>query len=104
MDRSDIERLTSLEEKIKGQGKALELQAREYERRLETLNHAYRQAQDDRSKYVSIERFTGFIEKMEIWQHHVDKELARSAGKNSATLQVITLLIAVAAVVVAFVV
>jgi uncharacterized coiled-coil protein SlyX len=41
MEREDIERIRGLEEKITSQEKALELQAREYERRLDHLNFAH---------------------------------------------------------------
>jgi hypothetical protein len=36
---------------------ALELQAKEYERRLETLNHAHEQAQETAHTYLTIDKY-----------------------------------------------
>lgn len=46
-----------IETRLEGMDKALALQAREYERRLETLNHAHRQAEEALARTVQQDVF-----------------------------------------------
>jgi len=52
---SDETRLAVLEERLRGMDRALELQAREYDRRLHELNHAHEQAVEVQHTYVTEE-------------------------------------------------
>lgn len=54
-------RIVRLEEKLAAADKAKELQAREYERRLQDLNHAHRQAMERNATFVSREIYDGGI-------------------------------------------
>lgn len=57
---------------------ALVLQAREYERRLDDLNHAHAQARADTARFVSVEKFDAVCERMdkvEKWQASLDGRL-----------------------------
>ena len=48
-------RLAVLEERLRGMDRALELQAKEYDRRLHELNHAHEQAVEVQHTYVTEE-------------------------------------------------
>lgn len=48
-------------ERFKSYERALKLQAREYERRLEALNHEADRIKASQDKSISVERFDGFV-------------------------------------------
>jgi len=80
-----------LEERDKTQierERALALQAREYERRLDDLNHAHDQAVTDRSSFVSVGAYNSGNHELEAWKRTVDIVLARSAERTSVTLAI----------------
>ncbi len=51
---------------------ARDLQAKEYERRLQDLNHAHEQQEKRNSEYVARESFEVYIATMEKWRREVD--------------------------------
>lgn len=98
------ERLTRLEEKHSASLYALELQAKEYERRLEVLNHAHSKHESLVATFTSVEKFTGHVASMEDWKEVVNQRMAELKGERSGKsdlwyviLQVITLGIAMIA-------
>lgn len=65
-----------LEERIRNLDKALELQAREYSRRLEELNHSHQQQVDRNAMYVSRESW-------ELSNKELNKALEIRAQENA---------------------
>lgn len=79
--------------------KALHIQALEYERRLEILNHAHEDAQRKESLFVSREAFDqAFLRLQTLEQHraNMDGRLAATAGVLFGTSVLINLAITVA--------
>jgi rubrerythrin len=103
--RDAIERLIRLEEKHEGSLKALALQAAEYERRLDQLNHAHAKAELDRGRFVTVELNDAYKEKVDARFDYITKQLSelhgRAEGKSSTRhliFEIVTLLIAAVAV------
>jgi hypothetical protein len=67
-----------IEERLAGMGQALELQAAEYERRLDVLNHAHEEAREVAKTTVTQERFDQYVvteaEKREFALTRVDEK------------------------------
>jgi hypothetical protein len=59
---------------------ALDLQAREYERRLDTLNHAHEDARRAQADTVPREMFEAFKAENQKWQTTVTEALAEARG------------------------
>lgn len=100
-----IERLIRLEEKHEGALKALALQAAEYERRLDQLNHAHAKAESDRGRFVTVELNDAYKEKVDGRFDYITKQLAEIDGNAKGTsstrhlvFEIVTLLIAAVAV------
>lgn len=75
-------RLTRLEEWYTGLSRALELQAAEYARRLEELNHeAKRMAERDRL-FIPRETFDVFEKELLGWRYTVNQALSTTSGRN----------------------
>ena len=60
--------------------KALQMQATEYERRLEILNHENQRILDAGALAVSNEKFDGFVKSFEQWKRSVDQDLSTAQG------------------------
>jgi hypothetical protein len=80
------------------------MQAKEYHRRLELLNHEHAKQVEERNLTVSAEKFDGYEKQMTIWRDSVNKALnelqGHTGGSNSArqlTLQILPLLISTGA-------
>jgi hypothetical protein len=73
-------RLARIDERMRAIAAALELQAREYERRLVDLNHAHEKQVSDQSTYVSDDAFQGFVKEIRAWQRSVDAQFAELKG------------------------
>jgi DNA repair exonuclease SbcCD ATPase subunit len=71
--------ITRIEEKLEAERKALELQATEYERRLELLNHEHARAREMASLTVTSERFEEYAkveaEKREVALRRVEEQV-----------------------------
>lgn len=107
-DDSDHVRLAVLEEVVRGMRSNLKLQAAEYSRRLGELNHAHEKQVQDQRTYVSEDKFNGYTAELAAFQAKVNEALARGDGRLGAStsartnlVQVTSVLIALAAVVIA---
>lgn len=96
-----VERLTRLEEKHAASLKALRLQAAEYERRLDDLNHAHAKAEADRGQFVTKALNDAYKEKVDARFDHINNVLSElrgaTTGKSSTrhiVFETITLIIA----------
>ena len=65
-------RIAVLEERVKNRDEALQLQAKEYERRLEVLNHAHAQAEEKNRNYVTREVYDGTVREWTVWRNSID--------------------------------
>jgi len=110
--RSDVHqldvRISVLDERVDNVVKAIELQAFEYGRRLDELNHAHSQQQSNQATYVSREVFENFVKDISTWREQTNVTLSSSDGRVAGTaasrimiFQLITLVIGLAALVVA---
>ena len=68
---------------------ALQQQAVEYARRLDELNHAHRQAVDDRDSFMNVGICTTRHDELERWRRSVENTIATNNGKQIAYLWVI---------------
>jgi recombinational DNA repair ATPase RecF len=102
-------RIAVLEQQLRDRDIQLALQAKEYERRLDELNHAHDKQVEDQRTYVSEDKFAGYASKMDTWRNDVSLALAQlqgqAGGKGSVgriVVQVLTLLISGAVLVALF--
>jgi hypothetical protein len=70
-----------LQERVAALDRATELQACEYARRLDELNHAHAQALQDRGHFLAREVWEAYISQLESWRASVTTELALTRGK-----------------------
>lgn len=77
---------------------ALSLQAKEYERRLDDLNHAHALAKDALSTYIPREVYEKFVQDMSEWQKSVDIDRSQLTTKNTAYAAITALIIALMSV------
>jgi hypothetical protein len=68
---------------LRHRDRALEVQAREYERRLNTLNHENERILQAAALAVSNEKFDGFIKQLNDWQKIVDRFVAQTETTTS---------------------
>ncbi len=73
-------------EQLKGRDGALSLQAKEYERRLEDLNHEHTRDRERKADYVGLEKFDSF--KAEFLQYKESNDKAVDAKAKSLADQV----------------
>ena len=71
------------EEKFCALDRALELQAGEYSRRLEGLNHEARQLKDMQSTYVPRETYDNYVKTMQETVRNLELSRAELSGKAS---------------------
>jgi hypothetical protein len=76
-------RLTRLEAQLQSSDRALEMQAREYERRLTELNHAHARALEAQAGTVPREVYDDYVKRTREWHREVDRRLDLSAGAHS---------------------
>jgi hypothetical protein len=100
-----IERLARLEEKHEGALRALNLQAAEYERRLEALNHAHQRHEQFAGQFVSEQIFNAYQKqvsnKFEVINAFISELRGMASGKVSTRhlmFEVVTLIVAAIAV------
>jgi ElaB/YqjD/DUF883 family membrane-anchored ribosome-binding protein len=74
-----------LQERLRSSDEALKSQAREYERRLQELNHAHAQQIARNAEYVPRESFDSRNAQIDEWRREVDKWRWISIGAASVT-------------------
>lgn len=70
-----ITRIAVLEERVSNRSDALTLQAREYERRLDELNHAHAMAVQDKAQFLLRETYAKSEDALLRWRRGVDEVL-----------------------------
>ena len=70
-----------LDERQRIHDNALTLQAREYERRLEGLNHEHARLASDRERYTTREKFEDHLHTFDTWKAQVNTAIATASGK-----------------------
>lgn len=98
-DRLRVEDRERFEEYKKTAAHALQLQATEYERRLDVLNHAHAEAQRILHTYVSQSVYDKDIERLTKLEKTVDIALAERTGISKGVIQLFTVLSGVAFVI-----
>lgn len=86
-----------LKEKIVCLISARDLQAAEYHRRLDELNHAHAKAEQKNADYLPRELFEQTIRELSGWRHEVDKELAETRGSKAGIAAAVGLAISMLA-------
>jgi hypothetical protein len=77
-----VVKIEVLAERVHAVAKALRLQAKEYSRRLEELNHAHDKQVQDQATYVSSERYDGTIKEWTTWRMSVERQLSELTGRE----------------------
>jgi hypothetical protein len=77
--------------------KALSIQALEYERRLDVLNHAHAEAQRVLNTYLPREIYDKGMDTLRLWQTSVTTQLDLAQGRNSTITAIGAALMAIAA-------
>lgn len=95
-------RIAVLEERVRNQAEALVIQAEEYERRLGELNDAHNKATERDAFLLPRELFDRFLTDHVDWRRVVDNGLAEARGKSAAYTAYLALLLAAAAMAVAY--
>ena len=88
--RCEVQELTVqvavLHSRLESSKEALGLQALEYERRLDVLNHAHEEAKDVLSRYgstyLTIDRFDRFYVEFTEWRRATDERLTEIKGSS----------------------
>ena len=75
-------RLTRLEEWYSAVNRAIELQATEYARRLEELNHENRRVADRDKMFLPRETFDQFEGELRNWRYSVNTTIATIGGRD----------------------
>ena len=87
-------RIAVLEATIAHLREARDLQAKEYERRLQDLNHAHTQAEEKYREYLPRATYEKSEGERREWQRETDKKLDTASGKSAAYISVAALLLA----------
>lgn len=91
-------RIAVLEERDRNRDRALALQAAEYERRLQDLNHAHARATEKNAEYLPREIFEASVKENLEWRRGVDNKLSSASGSRTAFLAVLSLVLALGSV------
>lgn len=104
-DASSDTKIAILEERLRSLREEIDKQAKEYERRLTELNHAYEKQVADQSTYVSGDRYEGWQGEMNAWKGEVQRKMTLIEGQRGGVssvqaliLQVLPMLIALASI------
>jgi hypothetical protein len=81
-------RIAVLEERVKNREDALRLQAVEYQRRLDDLNHAHQMAQERNSEFVRIGTYGSDVGALQKWRDEVNVVIAQLQGATRGTRSV----------------
>lgn len=76
---------------LSSQAAALQLQAKEYERRLQDLNHSHQQAVERYSTFLPREIYETSQKDFRGWQNTIDTERAAGKGQKTAYLSVVSM-------------
>jgi hypothetical protein len=103
------ERVVVLEQRLLALERAIALQAMEYSRRLEELNHAHAQQVQAQATYIGREVYEGYVKEERSWREKVSTRLdildGRSGGSSSSQrllFLILPLLLSAVALIVAF--
>ena len=111
-----MERVARLEERLRGMDeavnlreRAVDIQANEYRRRLDELNHAHAQQVQTQATYIGREVYEGYVKEERAWRDTVRTRLdlldGRSGGSSASQrllFLILPLLLSAVAVVLAF--
>ena len=92
-------RISVLEERIRGMEQARALQATEYERRLDDLNHAHEQARQTLATYLPRDVFEKVEQGWTAWKSKVDIEMALDRGRKASYTAMLAAGVAILAIV-----
>jgi len=90
-----------LQEKIASMQEAKVLQAKEYERRLEELNHAHAKAEQRNADYLPRELFERTMEELRLWRERVDHSISTAQGSRAGVFAAAGIVISVVAALIA---
>ena len=77
---------------------ALKLQAKEYERRLDELNHVLAREREKDKSYMPREIIEKWMEHIDIWRREVDSDRSTNASRNSTYTSIIAALLAIVSI------
>jgi len=77
---NDRLKIAVLETELRSMKDALRLQAIEYERRLQDLNHAHQQQVDRNAQYISREIWEAYLKEDNTWKRSIDQWRWTSVG------------------------
>jgi hypothetical protein len=86
-----------LKERIRGIELALALQADEYARRLEELNHAHARAQERNANFLGMEAYEEHRKQLEQWQRAVDSFISESRGSKTSIISMFSAALSIGA-------
>lgn len=87
-----------LEERLKGEKTAKELQAEEYKRRLNELNQAHERAEKVLSTYITRELFDQTMKEFIDWRRVIDAQHTSSTARTASHTSIIAILFALASI------
>jgi hypothetical protein len=97
-ERDLREKIAVLNERLVGMETARRLQADEYARRLDELNHAHDQAIARNAHYVTREMWEARNVESNNWRRGVDREMSELRGNRAGLFSAMSMLIALIAV------
>jgi hypothetical protein len=86
-----------LKERTRGMEIALVLQAEEYARRLEELNHAHARAQERNANFLGMEAYEEHRKQLEQWQRSVDSFISEARGSKSSIISMLSAALSIGA-------
>lgn len=99
MDRPVQERVSILEERDRALRREIALQAAEYARRLDELNHAHAKQVTDQQTYVSGDTYRGWQGEINTFREEVGRfmaaQMARSAGSSGTRDLALQIMVAI---------
>ena len=104
MPKTDASRIAILYERIAGVETALTLQAKEYARRLDELNHAHQQAVDRYEQFTPREMWTIRNREIDDWRRRVDAEMSEARGSGRGVLVMLPIIIAAISLIISLVI
>ena len=85
-----------LKTRVNGKEEALRIQAAEYERRLDDLNHAHALARQTLATYLPREIFDKIWSGWEDWRRAVDDDRSTQAGGRAMLMAIIAIVLSLA--------
>ncbi len=88
-------RIAVLEERVKNRDTALKLQAEEYERRLQDLNHSHAQARAKEVEFLPRETYYKSEGELLHWRREVDEVLSGLKARRDTYVSIISVLLSI---------